>query len=205
MKEAKDIVPEKFQALWEKCLPIFEECREGDREHALTGVKFMVNYKGDLNLDDDILIPVAIMHDIGHSAILPEHFKYITGVKRVKNGKLAHMLIGAKIAHKLLTELGYDQKQVDEIVDIISMHDIDQLDIEDARLMYDSENKKIFHDIDSLDRYEEKRLKSFSPNPKDMEKALALVEKMLDTFFYSEFKALASANLEKIKASLGLS
>lgn len=203
MEDAKDIIPEKFQSLWEKCQSYFAECREGDIEHALVGVKFILDYKGDLKMDSDILIPVAIMHDIGHAAILSEHFVYITGVKRVKNGKLAHMLTGAKIARKILTELSWDQKAADEIVDIISIHDIDQLDLDGAREMYDSENKKLFHDIDSMDRYDEVRLRKVAKSSEDLKKLLDMVEKMLDNFFYEEFKVVAAANMQKIKESVG--
>ena len=63
------------------------------------------------------------MHDIGHSSILPEHFRYITGKDKVLNGKLVHMLVGAKIARDILVSIQYDEKKSDEIVEIISMHE----------------------------------------------------------------------------------
>ena len=140
-------MPERFLALWEKCLPIFEECRPGDVEHALAGVDFIINYRGNLKLDFDVLIPMAIMHDIGHSAILPEHFSYITGTKRIKNAKLVHMLTGAKIARIVLTSINYDAKKTAEIVDIISMHDADQLEEFSLEEVYNTENKRAFHDL----------------------------------------------------------
>ena len=48
--------------------------RPGDVEHAAEMVNFILEYRGNLNLDKYILIPVAMMYDIGHSAILPEYF-----------------------------------------------------------------------------------------------------------------------------------
>jgi HD superfamily phosphodiesterase len=188
-------LPEKYQPLWEKCLPLLKMGRAGDDEHAKEVAEFILNYQGSLALDKDILIPAAMMHDIGHAAILPEHFKYVTGPEKVENGKLVHMLAGAKIAKDILQSVDYDAAKAQEIVDIISIHDYDQLKNVDLGKAYDTENKKIFHDIDSFDRYNERRIKSFAQIYK-REEMLSLLEKMSDNFFYDEFKKIAK---EKIK------
>jgi len=103
-------LPNKYLELWQKCLPILQKGRPGDDTHSVEVAEFILNCKKK-NLNLDILIPTAIMHDIGHSAILPEHFKYITGQEKVKNGKLVHMLAGAKIAKDILDSLQYDPKK----------------------------------------------------------------------------------------------
>jgi hypothetical protein len=193
--EIKDL-PEKYQVLWGKCLPLLKLGRPGDDEHAKEVVEFILNYRGKLVLDQDVLVPVAILHDIGHSAILPGHFKYITGPEKIENGKLVHMLVGAKIARDLLQSIDYDQGKIEEIVEIISIHDSDQLKDVDLRGIYNTENKKIFHDIDCFDRYNERRVKSISSVYKDRGELLALLEKLTKNFFYQEFRDIAQ---EKVK------
>ena len=120
-------LPKKYKILWQKCLPILLKCRPGDDQHAAETVKLMANYSGKLKFDKPVLIPVAMMHDIGHAAILEQHFKYITGPEKIVNGKLVHMLTGAKIARELLKSINYDKKKTAEIVEIISIHEFDQL------------------------------------------------------------------------------
>ncbi len=192
-KSAK--LPIRYQPIWKECQPLLKAGRPGDLEHAWETAQFILRYRGKLKLDQDILVPVALMHDIGHYAILPEHFKFITGPEKIMNGKLVHMLSGAKIAKDVLTSVRYRPSKIKEIVEIISIHDADQLRGVDLKKAYDSANKRMFHDIDSLDRYTEARVKSFMaiyPNRQELLKVLA---GFINQFFYPEFKKLAVSRL----------
>lgn len=185
-------MPEKYQKLWKKSLPLLKRGRPGDDEHAKEVVARILNYAGKLKINYDVIIPAAIMHDIGHCAILPRHFKFITGPKKIKNGKLVHMLAGAKIADDILKSIKYDAKKSLEIVEIISMHDADQLSLDTGlKKIYNSNNKKIFHDFDALDRYNDKRLKNLASIYPDRKELLKILKKMLDLFFYKEIRKLA--------------
>lgn len=190
-------LPAKYQPLWAECLPLLRLGRPGDDEHAAETVKLVLDYQGRLEFDADVLIPVAMLHDIGHSVILPEHFKYITGQNKLVNGKLIHMLAGAKIARDLLQKVGYDPEKTQEIIDIISMHDADQLKVDDWRSWYDTQNKKVFHDLDALDRYTEKRLRSMVDSGMyDMDEILKELSRLLDNFLISEIKTAAEEQLK---------
>ncbi len=183
-------LPNKYNELWSKCLPLLQKGRPGDDTHAVEVTEFILSLK-DQKFDLDILIPVAIMHDIGHSAILAEHFKYITGQERVLNGKLVHMLVGAKIAKDILDSLNYNQQKINEITEIISMHDADQLENTNVQKIYDTENKKVFHDVDCMDRYNAERLKKMSKTMPDKDKMFKMLKMGLDNFFFPEFKEIA--------------
>ena len=159
----------------------------------------MLGYKGDIKFDPDVVVPVAMMHDIGHAVILPEHFEYVTGPKKISNAKLVHMLAGAKIARDILDSVGYDKKKTAEVVDIISMHDYDQLKDIDWRKAYDTQNKKFFHDIDALDRYTEEKITNMSFVYKDRDKLLDLLEKMMENLFYPEFRKIAEEGMRKLR------
>jgi len=188
-------LPIRYRKVWAKARPLLKAGRPGDLQHAQETAQFILDYKGRLPIDRDILIPVALMHDIGHYAILPEHFRFVTGPEKVMNGKLVHMLAGAKIAKDILASVNYDSTKIKEIVGIISIHDADQLQGVDPIKIYDNPNKKIFHDIDSLDRYTEVRLKSFASLYPDRQEFLRLLAGYLEQFFYAEFKRLASSRL----------
>lgn len=191
----------KYHPIWEAALPLLKQGRPGDDQHAVEVAEFILDYAKDKDLDLDVLIPVAIMHDIGHCAILPEHIKYISGSQKLPNAKLVHMLAGAKIAKDILESIKYDPEKSSEIIDIISIHDMDQIKGVELKDFYNSENKKIFHDIDALDRYTKERLdsmKSLFPG-KSIDELIQLVEDSLNLFFSDEFKNIALERLDKLK------
>lgn len=195
-------LPEKFNRLWERCEPVLSVGRPGDDAHAVEVAELILANAAEMALDLGVLIPTAIMHDIGHAAILPEHFKYITGEQRLPNGKLVHMLAGAKIAREILDSIGYDPVKAAEIVDIISMHDADQLEGVDIAAFYDSDNKKIFHDVDCMDRFNLKRIKKMEKMFPDKNKMFVMLEKTITGFFDAKFKGLAERKLLEIKKEL---
>lgn len=199
----KDL-PEKYARIWEKASDLLKKGRADDYNHAIEVIEFILDYKGNLKIDKDILIPLAIMHDIGHSAILPEHFKHIAGPEKIINGKLVHMLAGAKIAKDILESVGYDKEKTKEIVEIISIHDFDQLKDIDITKVYDSENKKIFHDIDCLDRYTETRLKDISGRYPDKNKLFAMLRELSNNFFFPEIKKIALERLKELEKKHGI-
>ncbi|MFH0829457.1 MAG: HD domain-containing protein [Candidatus Kerfeldbacteria bacterium] len=196
-----DPIPKKFRSLWARCVTLLKQGKPDDLMHARETVRLIVAYRGRLRFDPDILIPTAIMHDIGHSAILPEHFQYVAGSRKFKNAKLVHMLTGAKIANELLRQLHYRSTARREIVDIISMHDIDQLDITNWRRWYDTPHKRIFHDFDALDRYTPVRLKVMITRNPSRTAVLKELRGLLNNFFFKEFKRTAESNLNKLEKS----
>jgi len=190
-------IPDKYNLIWEKSYPLLQQGRPGDDNHALEVMNFVLDY-ADPNYFD-VLVPVAIMHDIGHSSILLEHFKYVTGKDKLTNGKLVHMLVGAKIAKDILTSIEYDEKKIDEIVELISMHDADQLEGVNVKEIYNTENKKMFHDIDCMDRYNSDRIKAMEKSLPDKDKIMIILKKGLDNFFYPKFRQIAEKRLKDIK------
>jgi len=191
-------LPVKYNKIWQLALPLLRKSRPGDDHHAMEVVSFILNYRGRLKLDYNVLIPAAMLHDIGHSAILPEHFKYVTGPEKMINGKLVHMLAGAKIAKDILVKVKYNQRDSREIIEIISMHDGDSLAGVKVSKIFNTTNKKLFHDIDSMDRYNEKRLKNALYLYKDRKQILKILQGLLKNLFFEEFRNLAKANLKKM-------
>ncbi len=141
--ESAEVVPEKFKTLWQKCLPYLERGRPGDVEHSLETVRLVLQYKDILSLDEDVLVPVGMMHDD------------------------------------------------------------DQLEGVDLNAAYDSENKKIFHDPDSLDRYNSRRINSMKSIYKDQAVLSKILEDSLKNFFLEEFRKIAEDNLKNLKDNAG--
>ena len=193
------MIPPKYQPIWDKAKEKLKQGRPDDLTHAEKVMKTILEYKGNLPIDQDILIPVAIMHDIGHCMILPEYFKYISGGGKLKNGKLAHMLIGAKIAKDILQEVGYDEEKSKEIIEIIALHDADQLE-EKRPEFYNTENKRIFHDFDCLDRYNKERIDAYLKAGlfKTKEEMLKILTEKVDDLFIEEIKTQVKKQLKEL-------
>ncbi len=193
-------LPEKYLGVWEKAAPLLKKGRPDDLQHSIEVATLVLNYDGEMDIDKDVLVPVAIMHDIGHSAILPEDFRFITGLDKLSNGKLVHMLAGAKIARDILESSGYDPEKSKEIIDIIRVHDADQLKGIDLNKFYDTENKRVFHDLDSLDRYTMQRFNEFMKIKPDKEKLLETLRGFLDNFFYPQFRKIAEERMKILES-----
>ncbi|MCD6085587.1 HD domain-containing protein [bacterium] len=187
-------IPSKYKKIWERAEPLLKKCRPGDLIHAKQTAELVYNFikthkKGDM----DILIPVAIFHDIGHAAILPEHFEKISGLKKLPNSKLVHMLTGAKIAKEILTKIKYPKSKTKEIIEIISIHDMEE------PKWFDTKNKKIFRDLDHLDRFSKKRFKTIlnltNWTPKQLIEYLK--KKEIPFFFNREIKEIAEEMLKE--------
>ena len=205
MTDAKiiDKLDPKHREIFDQALPYLEEGRPGDIEHVYFLLEQIISFRSDrIPVDLDILVPTAIFHDIGHSAVLPEHFVHLTGQKKIRNGKLVHMLTGAKIAKDVLAHVGYDKAKSDEIVGIVAVHDADQVDGMGMEC-YDTENKKIFHDFDRLGIMEPDRFKimleKFTSND-NFEKLRNELDKLSSSFFFDELQKLSDSRKSEIIA-----
>lgn len=192
-------VPKKYLKIWRRAEKILNKGRVGDTIHCKQTAELAFNYVNQNKKGDpDVLIPVAMMHDIGHAAILPQHMEYVTGPKKLPNGKLVHMLAGAKIADDVLKQARYPINKRKEIVEIIAMHDFDQMEGTDLDRTYNTLNKKLFHDLDSLDRFTKTRMettmKLYRCGP---DKAIRLLLK-LTRFFLPEVGEEAKKMLQKL-------
>lgn len=188
-------IPKKYFIMWEKALPYLKMCRSGDLLHSKKTAEEVFKLGKGKKWDMDTLIPIAIFHDIGHSAILPEHFNLISGPSKEENSKLVHMLTGAKIASDILNSINYPKNKIKKIIDIISIHD------KKDKSLFDTYEKIIFHDVDRLDRFSEDGLKmakeEFGLNPKQILKLLE--EQLLPEILSEDFRKKAEQNLSSLK------
>ena len=105
-------------------------------------LKLLKSEKGD----EDVVIPAAILHDVGWK-VIPEHLHLTAFGPNPSNPKLTkvHELEGAKMARTILEKLHYPPKKVKEICQIIQGHD--------SRKRPLSWNDRIVKDSDKLWRY----------------------------------------------------
>lgn len=125
----------KYDEIWERALP-YQDKRDDEGHAQLTlgfAKKLLETEKGD----PDIVIPAIILHDIGWSQLPADRrFAIFSGIPEVEKLKyrVEHQEEGAKLARRILDDIGYPEDKIEGIVEIVSEHDTREgfLDINDG-------------------------------------------------------------------------
>ncbi len=192
-----------YERIWERAFE-YQDKRD-DNGHAAT----VVFYSQELlklipDCNEKIIIPAAILHDIGWSQIPKSEVMTIFSSTN-KEKKLAlrkqHQEIGSEIAQKILSELNYSKVDIQEIAEIISQHD--------TRKGFISKNEGIVRDADKLWRFSpqgfEADMRRMRLNPGQL--ADKWLDEMEDNDFFFSIKAKELAihqlaqRLDELKAS----
>jgi len=185
-----------YEKIWNLALP-YQDKRDDD-EHAETVLHFALELLKHEKGDESVIIPAAILHDIGWSPLPKKERMFIFGKvshrDKIKMQK-KHEEIGTKMAREILEKVNYDSKLINEILEIISQHD--------TRQGFISKNEGIMRDADKLWRFSKTGfctdLKRRDYSPSEWREFLA---KQIDSpnYFYSETgKKIARRELEKRK------
>lgn len=172
-----------YKKIWKLALP-YQDKRD-DKGHAETVLHYALELLKDEKADENIVIPAAILHDIGWSQLSAEErfhsFVKNRGMKKEYAIRRKHENVGVKLAREVLKKADYNPNLKKEILEIISRHD--------TRHGFISKNEGIMRDADKLWRYSKtgfwldvKRFKE--PQKKWYENARKKIE--LQDFFYSK-------------------
>ncbi len=93
------------------------------------------------NIDDDLLLPLVILHDCGY-AETPKDNPYKLAVRK------QHMKKGAEIAKKILEKLDYPPKKTKRVVNYISVHD--NWALGDNNIYKEDKILGVFNDLDFI-------------------------------------------------------
>ncbi len=101
----------------EKAIPYYKKGREGDIEHIKWLFETIPKLINKSEVDFDILIPIALLHDIGYAKVPKGSNPYNLDIRKLHSEK------GAEIAEKILHELDYPKEKICEIKRLILKHD----------------------------------------------------------------------------------
>jgi len=108
-----------YLQIWKQAKPFYKKGRPMDINHIEWMMKEALNVCNKENIDDSLLLPLVILHDVGYSAIknIKDVDYYQTDIRKV------HMEIGSKIAIDILKKLKYPNLKIEKISYYISVHD----------------------------------------------------------------------------------
>ena len=135
------------QKIWQLATP-YQDKRD-DQSHAEIVTNYAIKLCKIEKGIGDVIIPAAILHDVGWSQLSKEEkfliFNHNATNSEILEVRYKHQDAGVKISREILNELNYPKKIIDEIVEIISQHD--------TRESFISKNEGLVRDADKLWRF----------------------------------------------------
>lgn len=170
-----------YEQMWEIAKTYYEKGREMDLFHIPWITEHVDKMCEEENIDDSIIMPLAILHDIGYAVTGPVHFE--------KNLKKAHMIAGAKLAKEILEKLNYSKEKIEKICYFISIHD--EWINEKHELYKENFILGAFSDFDFLSMLSEKEFphigRILSKTPKETLKFIEFNEKLTNRPFNTNY------------------
>ena len=166
-----------YQKIWELARPYYEKSRPMDIDHVEWMMQAAETVCENENVDDSLLLPLVILHDVGYAETGPVYFD--------KNLKQAHMDAGAKMARRILAEVGYPEDKIEKIASYILVHDrwiFGDHDVYKNDLVLGA-----FNDLDFMSMAAAKCfphvMKNLKKNPKEMVEFIESSEKLVNRPF----------------------
>jgi len=108
-----------YKKMWEMARPYYIRGREFDIDHIQWFMKMVNAVCKKENLDETLLMPLAILHDVGYSTVNnPTQINYYD-----KDIRKAHMKAGGEIAKQILVSINYPEDKTKKIIKYIQIHD----------------------------------------------------------------------------------
>ncbi len=107
---------EVYKDIWKLAKPYYEKGRPNDIEHINWMMKDAMFICEEENIDDSLLLPLVILHDVGYRNIE-------SGNPLDLNLRKAHMEEGEKISRNILMKLNYNKDKINQISYYVSVHD----------------------------------------------------------------------------------
>lgn len=108
-----------YKQIWKLAKPYYKKGRPMDIDHIEWMIKNAILICKKEGLDDTLLIPLVILHDVGYSRI-----------KDIKNAnyykldlRKKHMKMGKKITIDILKKVSYPHEKINKIAYYVSIHD----------------------------------------------------------------------------------
>lgn len=130
-----------YATIWEKALPYYERGRSMDIAHIQWIMRAVEEVcQSEQQLDQTILMPLAILHDVGYAEV-PKNNPFNLDIRK------SHMQTGARIAGTILETVGYEIPKRERICGLIAVHDNWALGDDSV---YADQELAVFNDLDFI-------------------------------------------------------
>lgn len=130
----------KYQKIWELAVPYLKKGLMKDfvlhTEQVVKSMEILVSKEGG---DPDILVPAAILHDVGFSKVSKE-LQTNAELPKKREAQRQHLLFAKDIIEEILIKVGYKKKDIATIVRIVEVHKFHNPRRLDKQLLIDADN-----------------------------------------------------------------
>ncbi len=89
--------------------------------------------------DESILIPSAILHDVGFSKVSKE-LQTNSDLEKKREAQRQHLVFAGDIIQEILEKVDYNQKDIDHIKNIVASHKFQDPEESEKRMLIDADN-----------------------------------------------------------------
>ena len=119
---ARNDTEQKYQNIWKLAVKYLSKGLNKDFVlHTKGVVKAMELILEKEDGNPDILIPAAMLHDVGWARV-PEKYQCTTDKKKQLQGMKLHIKYAPELISEILSSLNYKTSQINEIIDIVISH-----------------------------------------------------------------------------------
>lgn len=128
-----------YDRIWNLAKPYLKKSVKKDLIlHTKGVVKAIQLILRDEEGDEDILIPAAILHDVGWSKV-PKNLQKSIEKSEWREAQELHLEYSVPIVKKILSSLNYKKDQIQRIIEIIKSHKFQDPREKDKRLLIDAD------------------------------------------------------------------
>lgn len=130
----------KYNQLFDLARPYLEKGSMKDFIHhtrsVVKAMELIINGEGG---DRDVLMPAAILHDVGFSKVDNELQRHEV-LKKKREAQRQHLEFAPAIIQDILGEVGYDRAKIDKIIDIVKAHKFQDPKELEKQMLIDADN-----------------------------------------------------------------
>ena len=129
-----------YQTIWELAIPYLKQGSMKDfivhTKHVVKSMELLIEKEGG---EERILIPAAILHDVGFSKI-DKGLQCSKDLKEKREAQRQHLVLAKDIIQEILGESGYNQNDIDRIIGIVEVHKFHDPKEKEKQLLIDADN-----------------------------------------------------------------
>lgn len=153
---------DKYSKIWDLALPYLEQGTMKDfichTKHVVKSMELLVANEGG---DEDILIPAAILHDVGFSKI-DKKLQSSKKLEEKREAQRQHLVLAKDIIQDILEKVGYAREDINKIIEIVEVHKFHDPKELEKQLLIDADNlsdvwkEQFYSDIKTYDHTPER-------------------------------------------------
>lgn len=181
-----------------------EQAEPREVAHTEDMIKAVLECRKILKYSLSIFLPLAILHNIERVRVLKEYFNDAVITAKLQDGKIVRLSPAENVVKNLLESIGTSPANVKEILSVFKIRKKVRRaeregDSKKAKRLYNTDNKKLFHDLHLISRFNSKEINAMKNAISDRDKFEELISTRLDSLFNQRLRIVAEKKLRKIE------